>query len=99
MLSDLVVWADRNNIFAVGRSLMKASMRSMLVVVNYVLLDQIAELAFVPDDRPVEQLVTQRPNPPLRERVRCGARAGVRIAAMPAPANTASNDAVNWPPR
>jgi len=42
------------------------------VVVVDVLGGQRPELVFVPDDRAVEELVAQRPDPPFGERVGLG---------------------------
>jgi len=42
------------------------------VVVLDVLDEQALELVFVPDDGPVEEFVTESPDPPFRERVRLG---------------------------
>jgi hypothetical protein len=56
-----------------------------------------AELAFVPDQGAVEQLVAQRPDPTFGERVRIGARGGVLIPVIPAASNTVSNPDEYWP--
>jgi len=42
------------------------------VVVLDVLDEQAPELVFVPDVGPVEEFVTESPDPPLSERVRLG---------------------------
>jgi hypothetical protein len=55
-----------------------------------VLLEEQPQLALVPDDRAVEELVAKCPHPPLGERVGLGAHGGIRIAVIPDPANTAT---------
>lgn len=53
----------------VGWALVQRAVGPMLVVVVDVLAEQSAELALVPDDRPVQQFVAHGAHPPLRERV------------------------------
>ena len=56
-------------------------MGPILVVVSHVLVEQPAELPLVPDQGPIQQLVTHATNPTLRERVdyRCPRRCGDRV--------------------
>ncbi len=50
-------------------SLVDASVGSIGVVVLDVLVEQSSELAFVPDDRPVQELMAKAAHPSLCERV------------------------------
>jgi hypothetical protein len=69
--SDPLDWADRvDEVTVVGCALAQAPVGSMRVVVLDVLPEKQAQLLFVADDRPVEELVAQGANPSLRERVR-----------------------------
>ena len=59
-----------------GRSLVDPSVRSVLVVVVDVLVKERTELAFVPDDRAIEEFVTKCANPSLGVGVRVGRALG-----------------------
>ena len=55
-----------------GCALVEAAVGSVLVVMLEVLNEQAPELAFVPDDGAVEELLADGANPPLGERVGLG---------------------------
>ena len=68
--SDRVAWADRCDVVTVvGCALVQAAVGSMGVVVLEFLVEQQAQLLFVPDDGSVEEFVAQGANPSLGERV------------------------------
>ena len=89
--SDRLAWPIVDDVVGVvGCALVEAAVGSVGVVVLEVLVEQSSELAFVPDDRAVEELVAQRANPPLGERVRLRCPWRDPDRGDPAPANTAS---------
>jgi len=66
-----VAWSDRDDVAGVvGCPLADSTVGPVGVVVLDVLDEQGSKLVFVPDDGPVEEFVTESPDPPLRERVR-----------------------------
>ena len=73
MSLDRVAWPDRRDeMIIVGCVLVDPAMWPVVVVVIDVLDEQRVQLALVPDDCPVEQLVAQRSDPSFGESVRLG---------------------------
>jgi hypothetical protein len=62
-------WVDRDDVGAVRGGLTERPVGTLLVVVVDVVDEQRSELAFVPDDCAVQQLVPQRSDPPFGVRV------------------------------
>jgi len=70
---DRVAWPDRDEVAGVvGCSLPDSAMGSLGVVVLDVFLEQLPELAFVPDDGSVQEFVAQCSNPSFGVRVCLG---------------------------
>ena len=70
---DRVAWPDRRDeMTIVWCALVDPAMWPVVVVVIDVLDEQRVQLVFVPDDRPIEQLVPQRSDPSFGESVRLG---------------------------
>jgi len=67
----------------------------MVVEMGHVLGEYRFEVAAVEDQYPVEQFSADGTDPSFGDRVRSGARTGVRRTRMPSLVNTASNTPAN----
>ena len=73
MSFDRLAWADRHDVdFVVRCTLVDTTVGAVTVVLVDVLDDQRPELAFVPDDRAVQQFMAQCADPLFGVRVRLG---------------------------
>jgi hypothetical protein len=70
-------------------------MGTMVVVVLEILEEESAELAFVPDQRVVQQLSSDGSHEPLCDGVRSGAPGGVWITSMPSVVKMLSKPVTN----
>jgi hypothetical protein len=69
----------------------------MVVEVRHVLGQHCREMAAADNQHPVQQFAADSSDPPFADRVRPGARTGVRRMRIPPLANTASKMPVNLP--
>jgi hypothetical protein len=77
------------------RTKLKASMRSRIVVVPQVLVEDPLKVATPPDQHPVQALLSDRPHPPLRDCVGVRRLDGVLMIRVPSEMNTSPKARVN----
>jgi hypothetical protein len=81
------------------RELTQGPVRPGGVVVTQVLGQHLAQVVLIDDQQLVEDLAAQGADEPLADGIALGACGGLATIPTPSAANTASNDAVNWPAR